>query len=65
MDEIENLNRKLKELQHEIQDFQKACKHKYQHIKFDGKNNARWYCIKCEKMIRIPTCHELQAWVKK
>ena len=65
MDSIENLNRKLKELQKEIQNYQKACDHKHQHIKFDEKNNSRWYCRKCDKMIRIPSTNELQEWIKK
>ena len=65
MDSIENLNRQLKKIQKEIQDYQKACTHKRQHIKFDGKNNARWYCKKCDKMLRIPTYNELQDWMKR
>jgi hypothetical protein len=65
MDSMEDLNKKLKILRDEIQDYQKSCAHKQQYIKFDKQNNAMWYCKKCEKMIRIPTHHELQEWIKK
>jgi|LWDU01.1.fsa_nt_gi late competence protein required for DNA uptake (superfamily II DNA/RNA helicase) len=61
---INNLSQKLKEIQKEIEEFQNSCKHKYQHIKFDGKNNARWYCQNCDKMVRIPSPKELDDWVK-
>ncbi len=65
MDSIENLNRKLKKIQTEIRDYQKSCKHENQHIKFNIKNSARWYCKTCEFELRIPSENELKEWVKK
>ena len=65
MVKIEKLNRKLKHLQKEIQSYQEKCRHEHQHIKFNKKNSARWYCLKCEFQTRIPTNHELDEWIKK
>ena len=62
MEKIENLNRKLKQLQKEIQIYQEKCNHKYQHIKFDKKNSARWYCKDCELQLRLPSVSELDEW---
>ena len=61
---ISSLHQKLKEIQRAIENFQKKCKHKDQQIKFDEKNNARWYCQKCDMMVRIPSPKELDDWVK-
>ena len=38
---------------------------KQQQIKFDEKNNARWFCDKCNQNIRIPNPSELEDWIKR
>jgi len=63
MIEIEQLSKKLKQIQKEITDFQSQCQHKSQQIKFDDKNTANWFCKDCNKLIRIPTPAELQDWI--
>lgn len=60
---IEQLNKKIRELQQEIEVFQSKCIHQQQIIKFDGKNNARWFCTSCSKNIRIPSQKELEYWI--
>ena len=65
MTNIHSLQNKLKKVQNEIEEYQKNCKHKNQHIKFDSNKNARWFCIRCDKMIRIPSYSELQDWIEK
>jgi len=65
MIDINELSKKLKQIQKEIDEFQKNCKHKQQQIKFDEKNNARWFCDKCNQNIRIPNPSELEDWIKR
>jgi len=63
--DVEILNRKLKKIQEEIELIQENCSHLKQHIKFDGKNNARWFCDNCAKNVRIPSSEELQDWIRR
>ena len=65
MMKIEELRKKLKDLTREMTIFQEKCNHKHQQIKFDEKNNARWHCTVCDKMVRIPSPQELEDWIKK
>lgn len=62
---MQNLSKKLKEIQREIEEFQNKCKHPEQAIKFDEKNCANWHCDVCDKFIRIPSQQELQDWIKR
>ena len=62
---VEILNQKLKKIQEEIELIQNNCNHKNQNIKFDGKNNARWFCDNCTKNVRIPSSKELQYWIRR
>tara|TARA_R100000152_G_C6740527_1_gene164322 strand:- start:79 stop:276 length:198 start_codon:yes stop_codon:yes gene_type:complete len=65
MDSIENLNKKLKKIQTEIRNYQKCCSHENQHIKFDSRNSAKWYCKTCELELRMPSEKELDKWIKR
>ena len=65
MTSIEQMQKKLKKLQKEIEDFQMSCKHENQQIKFDEKNNARWFCKTCDANLRIPTTKELEEWISR
>jgi hypothetical protein len=65
MNSIQNLQKKLKELQDEIKKYQQNCQHKNQQIRFDDRQNARWFCNKCDKIIRLPSQQELQDWISK
>ncbi len=42
-----------------------SCKHENQQIKFDEKNNARWFCKTCDANLRIPTTKELEEWISR
>jgi predicted nucleic acid-binding protein len=65
MMQMDELSKKLKRIQKEIDEFQEKCKHENQQIKFDEKNNARWFCDLCHKNIRIPNPKELEDWIKR
>jgi len=65
MANIQKLQTQLKKLQKEIENYQEDCRHESEHIKFDDKKNARWFCIRCDKMLRIPSKQELQDWINK
>tara|TARA_Y100001963_G_scaffold66382_1_gene92538 strand:+ start:189 stop:401 length:213 start_codon:yes stop_codon:yes gene_type:complete len=62
---IDQMLKKLRELEKEIENFQDNCNHEQQFIKFDKKNNARWFCKKCDKNTRIPTPKELEEWISR
>ena len=62
---IDQMNKKLKELQKEIEEFQNKCTHEHQQIKFDPSNNARWFCKNCDINTRIPTPKELEDWISR
>ena len=61
---INDLNKKLKDVQKEIEEFQKTCKHEKTAMKMNEKNEIRWHCIKCDKFIGIPTPKEVIEWLK-
>ena len=61
---INDLNKKLKEAQKEIEEFQKTCKHENQSMKMNDKNEIRWHCLRCDRFIRIPTQEEVTKWLK-
>ena len=65
MTNIHNLQKKLKKLQKEIEHYQENCEHRKQQIRFDDKQSAHWFCIKCDKKLRLPSQSELQDWLKK
>ena len=60
-----DLNKKLKVVQTEIEDFQKKCRHEKQQIKFNTKNQTQCVCMRCDKFIRFPTQTEEAIWLKK
>ena len=60
---IEELTQKLLKAQKEIGEFQQNCPHSHQKIKFDEKNSANWYCMRCSLQIRIPSQQELENWI--
>ncbi len=62
---IAQMQKKLNQIQKEIEEFQNNCSHDKQRIKFDEKNNARWFCELCDKNIRIPNPKELEDWIKR
>ena len=62
---IDQMHKKLKELQKEIEEFQSKCKHEQQQIRFDEKNSAKWYCEKCSLQTRMPTPKELEDWISR
>ena len=64
MKNINDLNKKLKEAQKEIEDYQKACKHEKQAMKMNRKNEIRWHCLRCDIETRIPTPKEVTEWLK-
>tara|TARA_R100001015_G_C4563195_1_gene122646 strand:+ start:624 stop:821 length:198 start_codon:yes stop_codon:yes gene_type:complete len=65
MKSMEQMRQKLRQLMKEIENFQEKCNHKNQIIKFDEKKNARWFCVRCDKMLRLPSYKELQDWIQK
>tara|TARA_Y100000992_G_C21184135_1_gene452219 strand:- start:619 stop:816 length:198 start_codon:yes stop_codon:yes gene_type:complete len=62
---MERMRQKLKQIQKEIAKFQEDCNHKNQLIKFDDKKNARWFCARCDKMLRVPSQKEIEDWIHK
>tara|TARA_R100000152_G_C6546051_1_gene22347 strand:- start:47 stop:226 length:180 start_codon:yes stop_codon:yes gene_type:complete len=59
------MQKKLNQIQKEIEEYQNNCPHDNQKIKFDKSNNARWFCELCDSQIRIPTPKELEDWIKR
>ncbi len=64
MENINDLNNKLKKAKKDIEEYQKACNHEKQAMKMNSKNEIRWHCIRCDKFIRIPTPKEVIEWLK-
>tara|TARA_B100000424_G_scaffold267549_1_gene260653 strand:+ start:972 stop:1166 length:195 start_codon:yes stop_codon:yes gene_type:complete len=64
MTDINDLNNKLKKIQKDIKEYQKACNHKNQAMKMNDKNEIQWRCLKCDSFIRIPTQEEVTKWLK-
>ena len=64
MKDINELNKKLKKAQKEIEEFQKSCNHEHQAMKMNDKNEIHWNCLKCDAFIRIPTKEEVTKWLK-
>tara|TARA_B100000287_G_C20090687_1_gene566337 strand:- start:230 stop:418 length:189 start_codon:yes stop_codon:yes gene_type:complete len=62
---MEKMRQRLKQIQEEIKNFQENCSHKNQFIKFDSKQNARWFCARCDQMIRVPSQKEIEDWIQK
>ena len=65
MIEIDQLQKKLKELQKEIEEFQNNCSHRKTHIQAQKDNDIRIVCVACRKVLGWPNYNELQKWLKK
>ncbi len=64
MENINNLNNKLRKVKKEIEEFQKSCRHEKQALKMNDKNEIRWHCLRCDIQTRIPTPKEVIEWLK-
>ena len=65
MIEIDQLQKKLKELQQEIEEFQNNCSHRKTYIQAQKDNDIRIVCAACSKVLGWPNYNELQKWLKK
>jgi len=63
MEDIENLQKKLKDLQREIRQYQDNCKHTKTQIKAIENGEPRKVCTKCELVIGWPSKDELDSWL--
>ena len=59
MIDMNDMNKRLKEIEREIEDYQTECKHKNQIIKTVKIGDTRWVCDKCQKALSWPTPKEL------
>jgi hypothetical protein len=62
---MDQMRKKLKKIKEEIAKFQKNCKHEHQQIRFDERNEAKWYCTLCDMFIRRPSQKELDDWISR
>lgn len=65
MEDIKNLNKKLKILKKEIKDFQEKCPHKTKSIKVIETGTPRIVCNVCEALLGWPTKKELDSWLNR
>ena len=65
MENIDNLNKKLKDLKKEIADYQKNCKHENQILRAQENNSIRFVCNKCLIVLGWPNPKELEDWLKR
>ena len=65
MEDIKNLNKKLKSLKKEIQDFQNKCPHPTKSIKVIENGSPRNVCNVCEAVLGWPTKKELDSWLSR
>ena len=65
MIDINELNRKLKQAQKDVQEYQRNCKHQKSAMGMRYNNTIKWHCIKCDVFIRIPTQKEVTEWLDK
>jgi len=65
MENIENLNKKLKDLEKEIADYQKSCKHEQRYLKAQENSDIRFICPVCLIVLGWPTPKELKDWLKR
>jgi len=65
MKKISKLNQELKNLQLEITEYQKNCKHNNTQLKALINNDVKIVCVRCDKSLRWPSAFELNNWLKK
>tara|TARA_R110002167_G_scaffold259148_1_gene465645 strand:- start:147 stop:353 length:207 start_codon:yes stop_codon:yes gene_type:complete len=66
MEPIENLNKKIKGLQKEINKIQEHCSHKDQDMSFVGSSSSiMWVCKDCKKELRWPSQEDIDEFVMK
>ena len=65
MENINNLNKKLKDLKKEIANYQKNCSHKKQTLRAQDNNDVRFVCDTCFSVLRWPNSNELRDWLKR
>ena len=64
MNNINDLNNKLRKAQKDIEDYQESCKHSDQIIRMNEKKEIRWFCSRCNKQTRVPSQEEVTKWLK-
>ncbi len=62
---IDRLQKKLKEINKEIDKYQNSCSHSRQHIQALENNDIRLVCDACNKDLGWPNYDELQKWLRK
>ena len=62
MEPVENLNNKIKQLQKEISEIQKECKHESEELIFKESTSLMWVCKRCRKDLRWPTPKEQEGF---
>ena len=64
---MRDLQRQRQQIENEINDIQKSCKHENVTIKplhdEKGATIVRWVCDACKSIVRYPTEQEIQDWV--
>tara|TARA_R110002012_G_scaffold304278_1_gene507662 strand:+ start:394 stop:630 length:237 start_codon:yes stop_codon:yes gene_type:complete len=65
MENITELNKKLRQLKQEIANYQDKCKHEFQSIRSLENNDIRVMCDKCDLALRWPSKNELKDWLKR
>lgn len=64
MENIKNINQRIKELEKEKKEIQDNCTHKEKCTKFlEGTNNIRIFCKECAKMISYPTQKQINQFL--
>jgi hypothetical protein len=59
------MNQDLKNLRTEIDEYQNSCRHDTTQIKALMNNDIKVVCLRCDKVVRMPTPNELNDWLKK
>ena len=65
MTQIDQLQKKLKEINKEISKYQNSCSHSRKHIQALENNDIRIVCDACYKALGWPNYDELQKWLRK
>ena len=65
MKNITELNNQLHSLKREITKYQDDCNHDTECIKTLANNDVRIACLRCDKVLRLPSTSELNNWLKK
>ena len=65
MEKIDYLNKKLKDLEKEIADYQNNCKHGERMLKAQENNDIRFVCKRCLAILGWPNPDELKDWLKR